>query len=74
MLLHGDSYSDAFLRAMALQRKIELENLNDQLEVDRLKQRNLPGQDLSPDERMNLYLKKAKERKPVEDKKDMIIH
>lgn len=58
---------------VALQRKIELENIEDTQEA--LKERSRPPvePDLTPDEKMNLYLKKAKEEKPTE-KEDMTIH
>lgn len=56
-----------------LQRKIEIENLEKTLQLDR-ESVNLPAEPkLSPDERMNLYLKKAKEA-PAAEKSDMTIH
>lgn len=56
---------------IALQRKIELEQIG---RGQAVKERVVaPGPELTPDERMNMYLKKAKESVP--DKKDeMTIH
>ncbi len=59
---------------LALQRNIEMEEMYRKLEAenDRMKPEAAP--ELTPDEKMNLYLKKAKEDGPVKDKKDMTIH
>jgi hypothetical protein len=58
---------------IALQRKIEIEEREKNHEVLREKERTPPEPQMSPDERMNHFLKKAKE-KSLEKKKDMIIH
>lgn len=56
---------------IALQRKIELEAIGrGQAIKDKV---NDPGPELTPDERMNMYLKKAKEAQP-EKKDEMTIH
>ena len=57
---------------IALQRKIELEGIGKGQEAVREKV-NEPAPDLTPDERMNMYLKKAKEA-PVQKKDEMTIH
>lgn len=56
-----------------LQRKIEIENLEKKLSYDRQEVDLPPEPEMSPDERMNFYLKKAKELEPVQ-KDDMTIH
>lgn len=56
---------------IALQRKIELEAIG---KGNTLKDKvSDPGPELTPDERMNMYLKKAKEAQP-ENKDEMTIH
>lgn len=58
---------------LALQRKIEVEDMDRKLDLELEKNRPTVAPDLTPDEKMNLYLKKAKEEGPV-DNKDMTIH
>ncbi len=57
---------------IALQRKIELEGIGKGQEAVREKI-NEPAAELSPDDRMNMYLKKAKEA-PAPKKDEMTIH
>lgn len=59
---------------IALQRKIEMEELQRRLDVENEKMKPETPPELTPDEKMNLYLKKAKEDGPAKDKKDMTIH
>jgi hypothetical protein len=58
---------------IVLQRKIEIEKIEKM--NDALKEKSKPPlqPELSPDEKMNIYLKKAKEESPAE-KDDMTIH
>lgn len=58
---------------LVLQRKIEIENIEKTQEAQREKDRPTVEPELSPDEKMNMYLKKAKEEGPA-DSKDMTIH
>ena len=58
---------------IVLQRKIELEKIEKSHEAQKEKGKSPVEPDLTPDEKMNLYLKKAKEESPVE-KSDMVIH
>jgi hypothetical protein len=58
---------------LILQRKIEIENIEKRLEADRTKAKLPEAPELTPDERMNMYLKKVKETKP-QDKNEMTIH
>ena len=58
---------------LALQRKIEIEEIDKKKNLEREKLKPLAEPELTPDEKMNLYLKKAKEEGPAE-KKDMTIH
>jgi hypothetical protein len=66
-----DVFTDEDEPEIALQRKIELEAIaKGQVLKDRA---NDPGPELSPDDRMNMYLKKAKEA-PQQKKDEMTIH
>jgi hypothetical protein len=56
-----------------LQRKIEIESNEKMQELAREKIKETPQPDLSPDERMNSYLKKAKDS-PTESTDDTVIH
>lgn len=56
-----------------LQRKVEMEALEKNQQADRSKVQTPLEPELSPDEKMNMYLKKAKEAVP-EAKEDMVIH
>jgi hypothetical protein len=58
---------------LVLQRKIEIENIERAQEAEREKSKPPLEAELTPDEKMNLYLKKAKESGPLE-KDDMTIH
>lgn len=58
---------------LVLQRKIEIENLERRHQAEISKQTVPPAPELTPDEKMNLYLKKAKEEGPAA-KEDMTIH
>jgi hypothetical protein len=58
---------------LVLQRKIEIENIEKSHEAQRDKERPVAEPELSPDEKMNMYLKKAKEEGPAEAT-DMTIH
>lgn len=66
-----DVFMDFIDSELALQRKIELEALSKRRDIkDKIAD---PGPELTPDERMNLYLKKAKEALPKK-KDEMVIH
>ncbi len=69
--MSGEIDGDAEL---ALQRKIEMEEMYRKLEAENEKMKPEVVPELTPDEKMNLYLKKAKEEGPVKDKSDMTIH
>lgn len=56
-----------------LQRKIEVENIEKTLKLDREVLKEVPKTPEDPKERMNYFLRRAKELKAVE-KKDMTIH
>lgn len=58
---------------IALQRKIEIEGREKIQEALKEKERTPVEPEISPEEKMNLYLKKAKE-KTLEKKGDMVIH
>ena len=59
---------------LVLQRKIEIENIEKSQEALKDKEKATEVEpELSPDEKMNMYLKKAKEEGPAEAK-DMTIH
>jgi hypothetical protein len=58
---------------IVLQRKIEIENMAKASEAAREKEKPPIEADLTPDEKMNLYLKKAKEEGPAKSN-DMTIH
>lgn len=58
---------------LVLQRKIEIENIEKTQNAIREKEKPPLEAELTPDEKMNLYLKKAKEEGPAEVK-DMTIH
>lgn len=58
---------------LQLQQKIELEQAKLRLEAEKARAQPLPDPVLSPDEKMNLYLKRAKEDK-IKNKKEMTIH
>jgi hypothetical protein len=59
---------------IVLQRKIEIEKIVKAQEARKESTRATPRPELSPDEKMNMYLKQAKEEGSESDKKDMIIH
>lgn len=67
-----DVFTDQDDNEIALQRKIELEAIGKGQAAVREKV-NEPGPELTPDERMNMYLKKAKEA-PAQKKDEMTIH
>lgn len=67
-----DVFTDQDDNEIALQRKIELEAVGRGQVVEREKV-NQVEPELTPDERMNLYLKKAKEA-PAQKKDEMTIH
>ncbi len=58
---------------ITLQRSIELEDAERRREAERLKGLPAPEPDLAPDEKMNIYLKKAKEKGPAKTD-EMIVH
>ncbi len=58
---------------LALQRKIEIESIEKTQDAEKRKNATGEAIELTPDEKMNLYLKKAKEEGPL-DNKDMTIH
>lgn len=58
---------------LVLQRKIEIEKIEKAQEATREKEKPVAEPELTPDEKMNMYLKKAKEEGPAEAK-DMTIH
>lgn len=66
-------FSDSDDQNIALQRKIELEKIKAGQEADREKDKPPLEAELTPEEKMNIYLKKAKES-AEKDKKDMTIH
>ena len=57
---------------VALQRKIELSEIEKSKKQDLQKQKPKIEKELTPDEKMNMYLKKTKEIKT--ENKDIIIH
>ncbi len=59
---------------VALERKIEIEKIEKRKEVQIEKERPPVEPELSPEEKMNLYLRKAKEEKQQTEKKDMTVH
>jgi hypothetical protein len=59
---------------VALERKIEIEKIEKRKEVQVEKERLPVEPELSPEEKMNLYLRKAKEEKQQTEKKDMTVH
>lgn len=65
----GEELADPELN---LQRNIEIEQAQKRLEAEKARLQPAPEPELTPDEKMNLYLKKAKEEKLK--KKDMTIH
>lgn len=67
-----DVFTDQDDNEIALQRKIELEAISRGQAAVREKV-NEPAPELTPDERMNMYLKKAKEA-PARKKDEMTIH
>lgn len=58
---------------LVLQRKIEIENIERAQAAERAKASPPDDKELSPDDRMNLYLRQAKEA-PSKNKKEMIVH
>ena len=58
---------------LVLQRKIEIEQKDKQKAVEAIQMKAPEAPDLTPDEKMNLYLKKAKEEKAKETT-DMTVH
>jgi hypothetical protein len=58
---------------LALSRKIEIEEIESREKAKRAKIIVPEGENLTPEERMNMYLKKAKQSGPVQTK-DMTIH
>lgn len=67
----GEDDGDAEIK---LQRNIEMEELSRKLEAENEKMKVEPTPELTPDEKMNLFLKKAKENGRVKDNQDMTIH
>lgn len=66
-------YKDDDDQNLALQRKIEIETIEKGQEAERQKGIAPDAPELTPDEKMNIYLKKAREEGP-KDTKDMTIH
>lgn len=58
---------------LGLQRKIEIEDMARKHEAERSKNQPIPEPDLTPEEKMNIYLKKAKEQGPAKTD-EMIVH
>lgn len=58
---------------ITLQRNIELEDMERRKEAERVKNLPPPEPELGPDEKMNIYLKKAKEKGPAQTD-EMIVH
>jgi hypothetical protein len=58
---------------IVLQRKIDIEAIEEIQQANKEKVKQPVEPDLTPDEKMNLYLKKAKEEK-IGDQEDMTIH
>lgn len=58
---------------LALQRKIEIEDRENRQAAEENKGKAPPVPELTPDEKMNMYLKKAKEEKPRAPE-DMTVH
>lgn len=60
---------------IVLQKKIEIENIEKRREIELQSKRPAPLPDMSPEEKMNMYLKKAKEEIPnPKNNKEMIVH
>jgi hypothetical protein len=59
---------------VVLSRQIEMEDRDKKMEVEREKSKGPAPVDLTPDERMNLYLKEAKELKKKNETKEMTVH
>jgi hypothetical protein len=59
---------------VALERKIEIEKIEKRKEAQIEKERPPVEPELSPEEKINLYLRKAKDEKEKTEKKDMIVH
>ncbi len=59
---------------MVLQRKIEIEDVDRRMEINNAPRVRPLGPELTSEERMNLYLKKAKEEGPAEESEDMTVH
>lgn len=68
-----ENFSDSDDQNVALQRRIELENQKKLKDAEEEKGKPPVEAELTPEEKMNLYLKKAKETGPSENK-DMTIH
>jgi hypothetical protein len=66
-------FSENESQDLKLQRKIELEAVEKRQNAERKKMQGNPRPNLSPKEKMNMYLKKAKENPPKEAE-DMTIH
>lgn len=66
-------FSDTDDQNIALQRKIEIEKIKSNQDAEREKEKPPVEAELTPEEKMNLYLRKAKESAPG-DKGDMTIH
>lgn len=67
-------FTDDEDQGVALERKIEIEKI-EKVKEAQIERDKLPVEpELSPDERMNLFLKKAKEEKPENQKKDMTVY
>jgi hypothetical protein len=67
-------FSDDENQDIALERKIEIEKKEKRTEAQLEKEKPPVEPELSPEEKMNLYLRKAKEEKLETKKKDMIVH
>jgi hypothetical protein len=68
----SNAYNDNESPELQLQRKIEMEAKDKRMEAER-KKLGVSVPDLTPDEKMNMYLKKAKESE-AEASDDMIVH
>lgn len=66
-------FSDTDDQEIALQRKIELEKIEKDQDAQREKEKTPERPDLTPDEKMNEFLKRAKEEGDTKSE-DMVIH
>jgi hypothetical protein len=67
-------FSDEEDQEVALERKIEIEKIEKRKEAQVEKERPPVEPELTPEEKMNIYLRKAKEEKQQSEKKDMTVH